>query len=95
MSNAAKESKGGSRPTSPSVGIYQSPSKGKGMPTEDILPCPLSITPDVVQHDMVKETAIVKAQPSTSVKVRLSMRMRFTKRETNPNLNQWRNVRRS
>ena len=95
MSNAANQSERRSRATSPSVRIYQSPSKGSGMPTEDILPCPLSITPDVVQHDMLKEMVIVKARPSTSVRSLSSLRMRFTKQATIPNLNQWRNVRRS
>ena len=93
MSNPATPSKTRDVATSASVRICESqPNRSEAiMPyisAEDIMVCPLPITSDVVHHDMAKNPAWERAKSVPRVRGIASLRGRFTRGKTCPNLDQ-------
>ena len=102
MSNAASPSKRSARTTPASVRIHMSEdmiavitTEEPDVSTEDIWPWVPPNTPAVAQRNNPRETGSITARPSAFVRSISSLRMKFRRHATSPNLNQSHTVSRS
>ena len=102
MVNSASPSKRSDRTTPVSVRTYMSEhmivvitTEEPEASTEDIRPYPPPNTPADAHRNNPRETGSITARPSAFVRSISSLRMKFTRHATSPNLNQSSTVSRS
>ena len=102
MSIVTSPSKTSDRTTSASVRTYMSEhmiavitTEAPEPSTDDIRPCPPPNTPAVAERNNPRKTGSIKGRPSAIVRSISSLRMRFARHATSPNLNQSHTVSRS